>query len=194
MKHVLMSVTVGLALSVVANAQTNPSESAVMRALGATAGAMGAPKPGKKAVAVLIATKGNRVNGTVTFTKVEGGVQVDAEVTGLTPGDHGFHIHEFGDCSDPEAKSAGGHFNPTGHQHGAPDGEARHVGDLGNLTADATGKAHYSRLDKQLKLGGEHSIIGYSVIVHEKVDDLKTQPTGNAGPRVACGTIGVARP
>ncbi|MEI6085035.1 MAG: superoxide dismutase family protein [Verrucomicrobiota bacterium] len=148
----------------------------------------------KKAVAVLQPTKGSTVSGTVTFTKVEGGVQVVAEVTGLTPGDHGFHVHEFGDCSDPEAKSAGGHFNPAGHQHGAPDGEVRHAGDLGNLTADATGKAHYSRLDKHLMLDGDHSIMGHSVIVHEKVDDLKTQPTGNAGARVACGSIGIAKP
>jgi Cu-Zn family superoxide dismutase len=125
---------------------------------------------------------------------VDGGVKVVAEVTGLTPGDHGFHIHEFGDCGDAEAKNAGGHFNPGGHDHGGPDAEARHKGDLGNMTADATGKAHYERVDKHLKLGGENTIIGRSVIVHEKMDDLKTQPTGNAGARVACGVIGVAKP
>jgi superoxide dismutase, Cu-Zn family len=141
--------------------------------------------------ATLSPTKGSTVSGTVTFTKVDGGVRVVAEVTGLTPGDHGFHVHEFGDCSDPEAKSAGGHFNPAGQQHAGPDAAMRHEGDLGNLTADATGRARYERVDKFLEIGGDHSIIGRSVIVHEKVDDLKTQPTGNAGARLACGVIGV---
>ena len=147
----------------------------------------------KKSVAVLQPTKGSTVNGVVTFTKVEGGVRVVADINGLTPGEHGFHIHDFGDCSAPDATSAGGHFNPEGHQHGAPDAEMRHVGDLGNVTADAGGKAHYDRVDKQLALEGDHSIIGRSVIVHEQADDLKSQPTGNAGARLACGAIGVAK-
>jgi Cu-Zn family superoxide dismutase len=142
-----------------------------------------------KAVATLQPTKGNQVAGTVTFTKEEGGVRVVADLTGLTPGEHGFHIHEKGDCSDPEAKSAGGHFNPGKHQHAGPDAAERHAGDLGNITADASGKAHYDRLDKQIELDGPDRIVGRSVIVHEKVDDLKTQPTGNAGARVACGVI-----
>jgi len=143
----------------------------------------------EKAVCVMQGTKGSQVAGTVTFTKVEGGVRVVADVTNLTPGEHGFHIHEKGDCSAPDASSAGGHFNPTGHKHGGPDAEERHAGDLGNLTADASGKAHYDRVDKELQLTGPNTIIGRSVIVHEKVDDLKTQPTGNAGARVACGVI-----
>ena len=103
------------------------------------------------------------------------------------------HIHEFGDCSAADATSAGGHFNPGKHPHAGPDMPMRHEGDLGNLTADAAGKAHYERVDKDLKLTGDDSIIGRSVIVHEKVDDLKTQPTGNAGARVACGVVGVAK-
>ena len=89
--------------------------------------------------------------------------------------------------------SAGGHFNPDGHQHAGPDAENRHEGDLGNITADASGKAHYDRVDARLALGGRHSIIGRSVIVHEKADDLKSQPAGNAGARVACGAIGIAK-
>lgn len=152
------------------------------------------PAPTTKAIAALFPTKDNHVSGTVTFTKVEDGIKVVADVEGLTPGEHGFHIHEFGDCSAPDGASAGGHFNPTGHQHGGPDAENRHVGDLGNLTADATGKAHYERVDKQLALDGPHSILGHSVIVHAKADDMKTQPTGNAGARVACGVIGAAKP
>jgi len=147
-----------------------------------------------KAVAVLSPTKGNNVSGTVTFTKVDGGVKIVADVAGLTPGQHGFHIHEFGDCSAPDAASAGGHFNPHHMQHGGPDATVRHAGDFGNLEADASGKAHYERVDTMISLDGADSIIGHGVIVHEKADDLKTQPTGNAGARVACGAIGVAKP
>jgi Cu-Zn family superoxide dismutase len=151
-------------------------------------------EPVTKAVAVLSSTKGNNVAGTVTFTKVEGGVKIVADVTGLKPGEHGFHIHEFGDCSAPDATSAGGHFNPLHSQHGAPDAAARHAGDFGNLVADDSGKAHYERVDTIMTLDGANSVLGHAVIVHEKADDLKTQPTGNAGARVACGVIGVAKP
>lgn len=147
-----------------------------------------------KAIAVLHPTAGSSVAGTVTFTSAGDEVKVVADLTGLTPGKHGFHIHEFGDCSDPKGASAGGHFNPTNHQHGAPDGSDRHAGDLGNIEADASGKAHLEASDKSMKLAGADSIIGHAVIVHEKADDLKTQPTGDAGGRVACGVIGIAKP
>jgi Cu-Zn family superoxide dismutase len=150
--------------------------------------------PVTKAVAVLSPTQGNAVAGEVTFTKVDGGVKIVADVTGLTPGLHGFHIHEFGDCSAPDGASAGGHFNPHHMQHGGPDAEMRHAGDFGTLEADATGKAHYERVDTVISLEGADSIVGHAVIVHAKADDLKTQPTGNAGARVACGAIGVAKP
>jgi len=132
--------------------------------------------------------------GTVTFTKTDAGVQVVADITGLTPGQHGFHIHEFGDCSAPDATSAGGHFNPSKNPHAGHDDAKRHEGDLGNIEADSSGKAHLELTDKMMTMSGEMSIIGRGVIVHEKVDDLKTQPTGNAGGRVACGVIGVAKP
>ena len=147
-----------------------------------------------RAIAVLHATAGSHVAGTVTFTASGDAVKVVADLTGLTPGKHGFHIHEFGDCSSPDAKSAGGHFNPSGHQHGAPDAPDRHAGDLGNIEADASGKAHLEMSDNVMKLSGSDSIVGHAVIVHEKADDLKTQPTGDAGGRVACGVIGVAKP
>ena len=147
-----------------------------------------------KGVAVLSPTKGNNVSGVVTFTKVEGGVKIIADVTGLTPGKHGFHIHEFGDCSAGDATSAGGHFNPSHMEHGAPDASMRHAGDFGNLEADESGKAHYERVDTMISLKGADSITGHGLIVHEKADDLKSQPTGNAGARVACGVIGVAKP
>ncbi len=146
-----------------------------------------------KAIAVLHPTAGNNVSGTVTFTASGDQVKVVADITGLTPGKHGFHIHEFGDCSDAKAASAGGHFNPAHKQHGAPDASDRHAGDLGNIEADASGKAHLELTDSVMKLTGNDSIIGHGVIVHEKADDLKTQPTGDAGGRLACGVIGVAK-
>lgn len=141
------------------------------------------------AIVHLNPTQGNNVKGTVIFTQVADGVRIVARLTDLTPGAHGFHIHEKGDCSAPDGTSAGGHFNPLGMAHGAPEAEQRHIGDLGNLTADASGKAYLERVDAQLSLDGINSIIGRSIIVHEKPDDMKTQPTGNAGPRVACGVI-----
>lgn len=143
-------------------------------------------------VAVLHPTEGNLVQGIVTFTKVEDGVKVVADVSGLTPGLHGFHVHEFGDCRASDATSTGGHFNPFDMPHGPPTDEQRHLGDLGNIIADSTGRAHYEWTDKMLLLDGPNSIIGRAVIVHGGEDDLQTQPTGDAGPRVACGVIGIA--
>lgn len=143
----------------------------------------------KVAKSALHPTQGNKVTGTVTFTAVDGGVRVIADIEGLTPGEHGFHIHEFGDCSAPDGTSAGGHFNPTKKEHGAPENSERHAGDLGNVTADANGKAHYDRVDNVIELNGPNTIVGRSVIVHAKVDDYVTQPTGNSGSRLACGVI-----
>jgi Cu-Zn family superoxide dismutase len=147
-----------------------------------------------KAVAVLHPTAGNKVSGTVTFTEAADGVQVRAEITGLTPGNHGFHVHEFGDCTAPDASSAGAHFNPTHHPHAGPDAQERHVGDMGNVQADASGKATLQYVDHQISLtNDERSVIGRSVVVHAKPDDLKTQPSGDSGARVACGVIGHAK-
>lgn len=151
-------------------------------------GTGGAPSM-QAAICELSPTEGNTVAGTVMFATVEGGVKVTAVVTGLTPGSHGFHVHEIGDCSAPDATSAGGHYNPGQMQHGGPDAEMRHEGDLGNLVADSTGTAHYERAVTRLALDGANSIIGRAVIVHANVDDLVTQPTGAAGARVACGVI-----
>jgi Cu-Zn family superoxide dismutase len=145
-----------------------------------------------KALATLQPKSGSRVIGTVTFTKMGDEVHVAAEIENLTPGKHGFHIHDKGDCSAADAASAGGHFNPTHKQHGGPDSAERHAGDLGNIDADASGKAHLDWKGK-LKLSGDDSIIGKSVVVHEKADDLKTDPAGNSGPRIACGVIEAAK-
>jgi Cu-Zn family superoxide dismutase len=144
-----------------------------------------------KAIAVLHSASGSEVSGTVTFTKSGDGVKVVAEVAGLKPGKHGFHVHEFGDCSASDAASAGGHFNPTNDPHAGHDADKRHMGDLGNLDADSSGKARLELTDKKMKLS---AVLGKAVIVHEKADDLKTQPTGDAGGRVACGVIGDAKP
>ncbi len=135
-------------------------------------------------------TKGNQAAGTVTFVQHGDKVVVDARITGLAPGLHGFHIHEKGDCTAPDASSAGAHFNPHKAPHAGPDSPQRHAGDLGNLTADANGAAVYHVEISGITLGtGADSINGRAVIVHANPDDLRTQPAGNAGPRVACGLI-----
>lgn len=152
-------------------------------------------KPGvSRAVCVLHPLEGSDVQGAVTFESNGETVEIDAEITGLTPGRHGFHIHEFGDCTGLDGSSAGGHFNPHNMPHAGPDASRRHVGDLGNLTADKDGVAEFHHVDKLVKLNGPNSIIGRSIIVHADPDDLKTQPSGNAGSRVACGVIGIAKP
>jgi Cu-Zn family superoxide dismutase len=146
-----------------------------------------------RAVAVLHPAPGGKVEGTVWFDAAAGGVAVKARVTGLAPGTHGFHVHEFGDCSAADFASAGAHFNPTAQPHGAPRAAARHVGDLGNIEAGADGVATLEWKDSHLAFGGRKGILGRAVIVHVKADDLKTQPTGDAGGRLACGVIGVAK-
>jgi Cu-Zn family superoxide dismutase len=145
------------------------------------------------AVCVLHPTEGSNVRGIIKFEKTNEGIKIIANVTGLTPGNHGFHIHEFGDCSRLDGKSAGGHFNPDGKKHGSPNSEERHVGDLGNLVAGEDGKAHYEWTDSYISFTGSNSIIGRAIIVHAGEDDLTSQPTGNAGTRLACGVIGLAK-
>lgn len=145
------------------------------------------------AVCILFPTEKNETRGMVKFTQTSEGIKIVADVVGLTPGKHGFHIHEFGDCSLLDGKSAGGHFNPDDKKHGAPDGSERHVGDLGNLLANEEGKANYEMIDTHISFSGPHSIIGRAIIVHAGEDDLTSQPTGNAGARLACGVIGLAK-
>jgi Cu-Zn family superoxide dismutase len=147
-----------------------------------------------EAVAHLQPTEGNTAEGTVTFTKVENGIRVNVELTGVTgePGKRGFHIHEKGDCSAPDGTSAGGHFNPHGADHGGPDSETRHAGDFGNVEVDANGNVSTEFIDTHISLEGEDSIIGRAVILHAGTDDLKSQPTGDAGARAACGVIEVS--
>lgn len=155
--------------------------------------ALAAPAPVTKAVAVLNALGSSGVSGSVTFSKAEGGVKVSAKVSGLKPGAHGFHVHEFGDCTAADGASAGGHFNPSGEPHAGPHDAQRHAGDMGNIDAGADGVATVAYVDSRATLEGPGSILGRGVIVHANADDMKTQPTGNAGGRVACGVIGAAK-
>lgn len=146
-------------------------------------------KPARKAVAVMEATEGNTAHGKVAFTEVEGGIKVTAHFEGVPEGEHGFHIHEKGDCSSGDGKSAGGHFNPEGHEHAGPDAAMRHVGDLGNITANAEGMAEKEFVDSVISFDGIKSILDKGVILHADPDDLTSQPTGAAGARIACGVI-----
>jgi superoxide dismutase, Cu-Zn family len=140
-------------------------------------------------VCVLTATKGNAVAGTIVLEQKDGYCQLAGEITGLTKGEHGFHVHTFGDLRAPDGASAGGHYNPDAHQHGGPDAAEHHQGDLGNITADANGVA---KVDVKLKGVELQSLLGRSLVVHKDADDLKTQPAGNSGPRIAVGVIGYA--
>jgi superoxide dismutase, Cu-Zn family len=146
-----------------------------------------------KAIAHMLPTVGSDVRGTVTFTQEGREVHVRAEISGLTPGEHGFHIHEYGVWS-ADGFAAGAHFNPTRAPHAGIQTERRHVGDLGNITANANGIATVDIEDTLITLHGADSILGRAVVVHEKADDLKSQPAGNAGGRLAVGVIGIANP
>ena len=144
------------------------------------------------ATVVLAATQGNTAAGTLTFSVVEGVVRASGEVTGLKPdSEHGFHLHEKGDCSAPDATSAGGHFNPATTDHGRVGHGAHHGGDSDNLVANAEGVAVVDARFEGVTLGdgAATDIIGKGVIVHADADDYTTQPTGNAGARLACGVI-----
>jgi superoxide dismutase, Cu-Zn family len=145
----------------------------------------------QKAVCVLMPTKalGENVQGTFALTQMGNAVEIIGEVRGLTPGEHGFHIHEFGDLRSDDGSSAGGHFNPDNHPHAGPHDAKRHAGDLGNIKADQSGTAMIKMKVEGLKV---HFVIGRALVVHAKADDLKSQPSGDAGGRVAVGVIGVA--
>jgi len=144
---------------------------------------------GARAVAEMAPTEGNSVSGTVVFMQGDDSLQVSVELTGLEAGtSHGFHVHETGDCSAPDGTSAGGHYNPEGHDHALPDAGPRHAGDMGNVTADDEGNVRVSLEFSNITLGGPNPIEGRAVILHASPDD-GGQPTGNAGARIACGVI-----
>ncbi len=165
--------------------------SAVALAMGlAGCTGMGMPASGPSAVGRLEATQGNATAGTVEFRQRGSKVHVVASISGLTPNqEHGFHVHEKGDCSSGDGMSAGGHFNPDGKPHG-PQNAAHHAGDMPSLKADASGNAKATfELDDATVGPGPKSLVGRGLIVHKDPDDYKTQPTGNAGARLACAVI-----
>ena len=144
-----------------------------------------------KDMATLQPSSGQTAKGTVHLTDAgDGNVDVQVDLTGVPPGTHGFHIHEKGDCGNNGA-NAGGHFNPTGMVHGAPDAVSHHAGDFGNVTADTSGEVHtrFTTHSVSLKSGEVNDPVGKAVVLHEKADDLVSQPSGNAGARIACGVI-----
>jgi superoxide dismutase, Cu-Zn family len=149
------------------------------------------PEAIKEAVAVIAPTKASnsQTAGVITLKQEHGYVLVSGEVSGLTPGKHGFHIHMFGDLRAADGISAGGHYNPDGHPHGGPHSKERHIGDLGNIEADADGVA---KVNVKADKADLHMLLGRSLVVHGKADDLKSQPAGDAGPRVGIGVIGLA--
>ncbi|HEX7153099.1 MAG TPA: superoxide dismutase family protein [Thermoanaerobaculia bacterium] len=149
---------------------------------------------GPSAVATLAPTGTNTARGSVNFDQLgDGSVRVTVDLTGVPAGVHGFHVHEFGNCGD-NGNAAGGHFNPLSTPHGAPDAPTKHAGDFGNVTADANGNVRTTFTTRSITLGdGATSAVGHAVILHANPDDLATQPTGNAGGRIACGVV-EARP
>jgi Cu-Zn family superoxide dismutase len=145
--------------------------------------------PGKVTTAIE-SRSGSTLTGSAEFVAHGGMLMITVKVKGGPPGVHAVHIHEKGDCSAPDASSAGGHFNPGGHQHGAPEAAEHHAGDLGNMTIGEDGTGSLMIHSKDLTLAeGAGSVLGKSIIIHEKSDDFVTQPTGNAGGRIGCGVI-----
>jgi Cu-Zn family superoxide dismutase len=142
------------------------------------------------AVAALQPRADQTVVGTMTFTEGADGVTIVARVEQAPPGTHGLHIHETGDCSSDDFKSAGGHFNPTGMPHGSPDDAERHAGDLGNIEVGEDGVGELTLVSDMVTVTeGESSVVGLGVILHEGADDFESQPTGAAGSRLACGVV-----
>lgn len=134
----------------------------------------------------------SNLSGSADFVQAGDSVTLTVNLSGITPGEHAIHIHEFGDCSAPDGTSAGGHWNPTNHEHGKFGEDAFHMGDIGNMTADENGNATLTFTTDKWCLGCDdetQNLIGKSLIIHEGVDDFTTQPTGDAGGRIGCVVI-----
>lgn len=146
----------------------------------------------RKAVAVIAPKSDSGLYGRVTFTEKDGKVSMHAEIRGASQGDHAIHIHAVGDCSAPDGSSAGGHWNPTGEDHGKWNQSPFHLGDIGNISVNEDGKGSISRETELWCIGcGEEDrdILGKAIIVHQGIDDFSTQPSGAAGARIGCGEI-----
>ncbi|MBI5501602.1 MAG: superoxide dismutase family protein [Deltaproteobacteria bacterium] len=148
------------------------------------------------AAAELAGPPGSPIHGVITFTEVAGAVVVHAEITGVPDaGEHGFHVHDTGDCSAADFSSAGGHFNPAAAPHAGPHDSPRHAGDLGNFTTGADGTGTLDLTTDLLTVAeGPNAVVGRAVILHAARDDLATQPTGNSGARIACGVVHLGGP
>ena len=190
---VLLAASV-LALS--ACSSSAPTKSTAPAASATTPAAPAAQSTAKSATVNLASASGSLVSGKLTVVPMGNGVHLTGEVGGLSPGStHAIHIHEKGDCSAVDATSAGGHFNPLGAPHGRMETTPHHAGDMDNIVADADGVAQVNAHAEGVTLGGgaANDVAGKAVIVHAAADDYRTQPTGNAGGRVACGVITVTR-
>ena len=175
------------ALALAACASTPPTVPAAPSASTSTA---------HMAVANLAPASGSLVSGKLMLMPMGNGVHVTGDIGGLAPGsNHGFHIHETGDCSAADASSAGGHFNPSASPHGKAESGAHHAGDIDNIVADASGVAHVNAHVLGVSLGGgaSNDIVGRAFVVHAAPDDYATQPSGNSGARIACGVVTVSQ-
>jgi len=145
---------------------------------------------GAMAMASINPSEGNTAKGSVHLQdQGDGSAEVVIDLTGVPPGVHGFHVHEKGDCGN-NGQNAGGHFNPNSMVHGAPDAQSHHAGDFGNVTADANGEVHTRFMTHSVTVKeGATSAVGHAIVLHANPDDLVTQPTGNAGGRIACGVV-----
>lgn len=143
------------------------------------------------AEAEILPTEGQTAGGLIKLSQSDGMVTIEGTVTGLAPGAHGIHIHARGDCSAPDASSAGDHFEPADDPHGSPEDlpDSHHVGDLGNIMAGENGEAEVNVTDSEIELRGTNSVIGKAIIVHAGRDDFETQPSGDSGARIGCGVI-----
>lgn len=150
---------------------------------------------GPKASTTLSAKSGSSVVGEITFSQLYQGVQIKGNISGLKPNqEHGFHVHDKGDCSSADGLSAAGHFNPESKAHGHHTSATHHAGDMPNLKANAEGKAAFDFiLDEVSLVEGKNAIVGRAVIVHANPDDYTSQPVGNAGGRIACGLISTSK-
>ena len=192
----LLPVFVATALLAGCSRDTAPAKSDAVDSAGSAAPAPEAAAPAAPtavtATAQLAATQGHTGSGTLTVTDEGDALRISGSVTGLPPnGEFGFHIHEKGDCSAPDASSAGGHFNPANAAHGNPTSGAHHAGDMLNAKSDAEGVAHFDVVTTSgtLAAGQPNDVRGKAIVLHEKADDYTTQPSGNSGARIACGVI-----
>lgn len=194
MRSALLSITAlaTLTLSACATAPS-ASRSPVTQRHAPAPAALSAPAASTipAAVAHVAGASGSLVSGTLALVPLHGGVRMTGDVGGLTPGSHGFHIHQTGDCSAADAASAGGHFNPTNSAHGRAGTAAHHAGDIDNILADASGVAHVDVQLRGVSLGGSPAtdIVGRALVVHAAADDYQSQPAGNSGSRIGCGVI-----